>query len=389
MVVSQIIGPFGNLAMPPTDIAAKPRNRPYTAAHRLLELGRKRFSFAALVLFISCAAHAQADVQEPIRLQIIGGLAGVTQYTKIEQPFWQSGIEALSGGKISATIRPLNGGGLRSQEMLQLMRLGVVTFGTAILSDVEGEVPELNAVDLPALNPDVATLRQSVDAFREHLRELLRDRFGIELLGVYVYPAQVLFCAKPFKGLDDLAGRKVRTSSVGQSEMMAALGALPTILPFAQITAALRDGIADCAITGTLSGYEIGLPNVSTTVHTFAISWGVSIFGANVAYWNSLPADARGIIRHGVTQLEEKIWSQAQADTELGLACDAGKATCSLGKPERPMTVVPTSAADKERRRKLLTDVVLPHWFARCGPDCVASWNTYLKPIHDIEAKAP
>ena len=73
---------------------------------------------------------------------------------------------------------------------------------------------------------------------------------------------------------------------------------------------------------------------------------------------------------------------------ELGLACDAGKASCS-GKSERPMTVVPTSAADKERRRQLLTDVVLPHWFARCGPDCVASWNTYLKPIHDIEGKAP
>jgi TRAP-type C4-dicarboxylate transport system substrate-binding protein len=356
--------------------------------HRLLELGRKSFSFAALALFMSCAAHAQADAEEPIRLQIIGGLAGVTQYTKIEQPFWQSGIEAMSGGKISATIRPLNGGGLRSQEMLQLMRLGVVTFGTAILSDVEGEAPELNAVDLPALNPDVATLRQSVHAFREHLRELLRDRFGIELLGVYVYPAQVLFCAKPFKGLDDLSGRKVRTSSVGQSEMMTALGALPTILPFSQTAASLRDGITDCAITGTLSGYEIGLPNVSTAVHTFAISWGVSIFGANEAYWNSLPEEARGIIRRGVTQLEEKIWSQAQADTELGLACDAGKASCG-GKPERPMTVVPTSASDKEQRRRLLTDVVLPHWFARCGPDCVESWNTYLKPVHDIGAKAP
>lgn len=337
---------------------------------------------------MSGAVHAQAGSDEPIRLQIVGGLAGVTQYTKIEQPFWQSGIEALSKGKISATIRPLNGGGLRSQEMLQLMRLGVVTFGTAILADVAGEAPELNAVDLPALNPDVATLRQSVDAFREHLREILRDRYGIELLGVYVYPAQVLFCAKPFKGFDDLSGRKVRTSSVGQSEMMAALGAVPMILPFSRIVSALRDGIADCAITGTLSGYEIGLPDVTTAVHTFAISWGVSIFGANQTYWNSLPADARAIIRSGVGRMEEKIWSQAQADTELGLECDAGKAVCS-GKPERPMTIVPTSPADKARRRQLLTDVVLPRWFARCGPDCVSSWNTYLKPIHAIEAKAP
>ena len=378
------VDPPGTIDMPPT--AAKNKDSSRKVLPRLLERGRKGFSLAALALLMSCAAQARSE--EPVKLQIIGGLAGVTQYTKIEQPFWQSEINTLSSGRISATIRPLDAGGLRDQEMIQLMRLGVVTFGTALLGDVSGDDPELNAVDLPALNPDVATLRQTVGAFREHLRDLLRERYDIELLGVYTYPAQVLFCAKPFKGLDDLAGRKVRTSSVGQSELMAALGAVPMILPFAQTTAALRDGVADCAITGTLSGYEIGLPDVTTAVHTFAISWGVSIFGANKTYWNSLPADVRAIIRLGVGQLEEKIWSQAQADTQLGLACDAGTAACS-GKPERPMTIVPTSLADAERRRHLLAEVVLPRWFERCGQDCVSSWNTYLKPLHGIEIKAP
>lgn len=373
--------------MPPTDTAAQIPASHCETSHRFLKPGR-RLCLAALALFMSCAARGQAGPEAPIRLQIIGGLAGVTQYTKIERPFWQSGIEKLSAGRISATIRPLDAGGLRSQEMLQLLRLGVVSFGTAIVSEVAGDAPELNAVDLPALNPDVATLRRSVDAFRGPMRRLLRDRYGIELLGVYAYPAQVLFCAKPFTGLDGIAGRRVRTSSVGQSELMAALGARPMILPFSQTVAALRDGIADCAITGTLSGYEIGLPNVTTAVHAFAISWGVSIFGANEAYWNSLPAYARAIIRRGVSQVEERIWSQTQADTQRGLACDAGMAICS-GKPERPMTVVPTSPADQAQRRRLLTEVVLPRWFERCGQDCVSSWNTYLKPVHAIQGSAP
>ena len=38
---------------------------------------------------------------------------------------------------------------------------------------------------------DIAALRRSVAAFRDHLTETLRDRYDIELLGVYVYPAQV------------------------------------------------------------------------------------------------------------------------------------------------------------------------------------------------------
>ena len=342
---------------------------------------------AAALAFAGCAALAQTRPEEPVKLQIIGGLAGITQYTKIEQPFWQSEINALSKGRITATIRPLDAGSLRNQEMLQLLRLGVVSFGTAQLSAVAGDEPELSAVDLPLLNPDVATLRRTVAAFREHLRSLLRERYEIELLGIYAYPAQVLFCTRSFKGLDDLAGRKVRTSSVGQSELMASMGAVPVILPFAEIVAALRDGVVDCAITGTLSGYEIGLPRVAVAVHALALNWGVSLFGANATYFDGLPADARDTIRQGVGQLEERIWSQAEADTQRGLACNAGTEICS-GKPGRPMTVVPALPADATRRR-LLAEVVLPRWFERCGQDCVSAWNTYLKPLHAIEPRTP
>ena len=120
--------------------------------------------------------------------------------------------------------------------MLQLMRLGIVPFGTALLAVVSGDEPELNAVDLPALNPDMQALRKTVALYRPHLQQMLRTKFGIELLAVYAYPAQVIFCAKPFTGLSDLAGRRIRTSSVGQSEMMTALGAIPVLTPFAVTT---------------------------------------------------------------------------------------------------------------------------------------------------------
>lgn len=343
---------------------------------------------AALLMPMGRAGLAQPREGAPIKLQVIGGLAGVTQYTKIEQPFWRSEIETLSRGQVSATIRPLDAGGLRNQEMLQLLRLGVVSIGTALLGVVAGDDPELNAVDLPALNPDVATLRRTVGAFREHLRNVLQERYEIELLGIYAYPAQVLFCAEPFSGLDALAGRKIRTSSVGQSELIAGIGAVPVMLPFAEIIANLRAHVVDCAVTGTLSGYEIGLPGVTSHVHSMALSWGVSVFGANSTYWNGLPAEARDVIRLGVGQLEERIWSQAEADTQRGLACNAGLATCP-GKPERPMVVVPTSPADEARRRRLIAEVVLPRWLERCGQDCLRSWNTYLRPLHAVDPKTP
>lgn len=343
-----------------------------------------RLVLVAALLTISGASIAQAR-HEPdgtVKLSIVGGLAAVTQFTQYERPFWEREITERSGGRITATIRPFDGGGLRGQEMLQLMRLGVVPFGTVLLSLVSGDEPELNAPDLPVLNPDMASLRLTVGAFREHLREILLQRYSIELLGIYVYPAQVLYCKKPFTGLSDLAGRRIRTSSVSQSELMTALGAVPVLVPFAEIVSALKADVADCAITGTLSGFEIGLPSVTTHVHAMALSWGLSFFGANLSYWNTLPPDLQRIIREGVSDLEARIWVQAEADTERGLACNMGKATCN-GPAAGHMTLV-SSQADEARRSQLIREVVLPRWIERCGESCKVAWNVYLAPAHGI-----
>ena len=182
---------------------------------------------------------------------------------------------------------PFDRSGIRGQEMLQLMRLGVVSFGTVLLALAAADEPELNAVDLPLLNPDLATLRETERRWRPRLEELLRERYGVKLLAVYTYPAQVTFCRRPFSGLADLAGRRIRTSSVGQSEMVAALGAIPVVTPFAEIASAIRSGVVECAITGTLSGNAIGLYDVTTHVHAMAITWGISFFGANRTAWNN------------------------------------------------------------------------------------------------------
>jgi TRAP-type C4-dicarboxylate transport system substrate-binding protein len=353
--------------------------------------GLRRTALAALACLLAAAlpatGSAPARAQEaPIRLKVVGGLADVSQYVRFEEPFWRRRVTELTQGRIVAEIAPFDRSGIRGQEMLQLMRLGVVPFGTALLAIAAAEEPEFNAVDLPALSPDIETLRRTVSAYRPHLEALLRDRFGIELLGIYTYPAQVVFCNRPFTGLSDLAGRRVRTSSVSQSELIQAVGATPVVTPFAEILPALRAGVVECAITGTLSGHAIGLHDVTSHVHAMALTWGISVFGANANAWAALSRDVQGIIRQGVRELEEEIWQAADRETGEGLACNAGQAACTAAR-RGSMTVVPVSAADDERRRRLLTEVVLPRWVGRCGIDCVEAWNRHLAPVFGIRAR--
>lgn len=336
---------------------------------------------AAMLWFAAPAVGGE----QPITLKVVGGLAGVSQDQRLEKPFWEQRITEISHGRIRAEIHAFDRSGLPGQEMLQLMHLGVVPFGTALLAVVSADEPELNAVDLPGLNPDIAALRRTVGAYRGHLKSVLRSKFGIELLAIYAYPAQVIFCSRPFSGLGDLAGRRIRTSSVGQSEMMAALGAVPAVIPFADVVKAVRAGTVDCAITGTLSGLEIGLTEVTSYISPMAISWGLSLFGANAAAFQALPADVQTTIKGAVAGLEHEIWDAAEQETEEGLRCDIGAAECRSHQAGH-MKLVPLTAQDEARRRQLLVSAVLPGWIQRCGPDCATAWNATLAPLLGIRA---
>jgi TRAP-type C4-dicarboxylate transport system substrate-binding protein len=322
---------------------------------------------------------------EPIQLKVLGGLATVNQYTKFEAPFWLRDVPRLTHDRVVAEIHPFDQSGLTGQETLQLLRLGVVPFGAALLDMVSADEPELNAVDLPLLNPDVASLRDAVKLWRGHLTQILRDKYGIELLGIYAYPAQVLFCARRFTSLNDLVGRRVRTSSVSQSEMMAKLGAVPVVIAFSDIVRAIRDGVVDCAITGTMSGNKIGLPDVTSYIYPMAISWGLSVFGANQAAWRQLPDDIRDTLRAGIAHLELSIWEAADRETAGGLACDIGDASCIDGKLFH-MQLVPVTPKDEARRARWFAENILPGWLRRCGDDCATAWNETLGPALGISA---
>ena len=340
------------------------------------------FFLAVSVLLCLPAEAAAADTK---RLRIVGGLANVNQYTRHEQPFWTQQLPLLTGGRLTAEIVPFDRAGIRGQEMLRLMQLGVVPFGTVSLGLASSQEPLLAAPDLAGLNPDIETARKSVTAVRPLLDKTLRERYGIELLAVYIYPAQLVFCKKPMANLADLMGRRVRISSAHQADFIEAVGGVPVQTGFAEIIANIKSGNVDCAITGSMSGNGIGLPEYTGYLYTMPITWGMSIFGANAAAWNALPAEDRSVLRQALPKLELKIWEEAERETIEGIDCNIDANTCVQGHRYSMMAVAP-GRGDDAQRRALFASKVLPRWLLRCGPDCSEAWNNSIRPIVGLEA---
>lgn len=339
-------------------------------------------AFAALLA--AGVSAQQAASPAPVRLRIVGGLANIHQYTRQEEPFWTRELPRLTGGRASAEIVPFDRAGIRGQEMLRLVQLGAVPFGTALLSQSSNFDAEVIAPDLAGLSPDVDAMRRHTAAYRPHLAQLLRERYGIVLLALYIYPAQELFCTRPLKGLADLAGRRVRVSSATQADFVEALGAIPVPTGFAEIVPNVRSGNIECAITGTMSGHTIGLHEVTQYLHTAPITWGLAAFVANGAAWSALPADVRGTLEVALPKLERGIWTESAQETGAGIACNVGAPACTLGTRGR-MVEVPETEADRRLRREIFAKTVLPRWVQRCGANCTQVWRRTIGPVAGID----
>lgn len=321
----------------------------------------------------------------PVRLRVVGGLAAITQYTQLEGPFWSRDLAQLSGGRYSADVVPFDRAGVPGMEMLRLLQLGVVPLGTTLMSSLSAQYPQYTAADLPGLNPSIAALRSTVAATRPYLEKVLREEHDVELLAIYTYPAQVLFCKRAMAQLSDLAGRRIRVSSAAQADFIAAVGGVPVLTSFAQMRSSLESGETECVVTGAMSGNTLGLHTVTTHLYPMPLTWGLALFGANRAAWNAMPPDLRRLLRAELPKLEAAIWASAEQETADGIACNTGTSACAQGS-RGSMVLVPVSAADDRRRQALLRTAVLPRWMRRCTVRCADVWAATIGPVQGIEA---
>lgn len=330
----------------------------------------------ACAAVLACAGAAWA--QPPLKLRIVGGLGPGNQFVQQEQPFWTQELPRLSGGRYQADIVPFDRAGVPGPEMLRLMQLGVVPFGTVLTASLPAQYPQYTAANLPGLNADLGQLRATVAALRPYLEKSLREQHGIELLAIYAYPPQVVFCKRPLARLADLAGRRIRVSSAAQADFVEALQAEPVLIEFGKAVRGIETGRIECVITGAMSGYKIGLDGVTQYLYPLSVNWGLAIFGANLAAWNGLPADLRALLRRELPRLESAIWADAGRYAAEGVACASGGAPCSLsreGLSGGRMTVVPVSPQDGTLRSQIFETVVLRRWLQRCTMDCATLWN--------------
>lgn len=332
------------------------------------------FAAAALVLGAAGSAPGTATAADlpSTELKVIGTWSNLSQFKNYEKPFWTETLAKDSNGAVTATAQGFNELGLKGNEVVRLMEQGVIDIGATVLGYLAADDAKNEAIDLAGLSPDVATARKVTEAYKPALAALYAKDYDIKLLGIWPYSAQVLFCNAPIAGLEDLAGKKVRTGNRTLAEFVGALGGTGVTLSFSEVVPALQKGVVDCAITGSLSGYSAKWHEVATHLYALPVGWSQVMLAASSKAWNRLDPKVQAFLETEIAGLEDRVWQAAAHESEQGIACNTG-GTCEFGKPAS-MTLVPVSDADRATLATVLKDVVVPKWAERCGKECAAEW---------------
>ena len=276
--------------------------------------------------------------------------------------------------------------GLKGAEIFRLMRTGVIDFGSTVLGYVAADDARNEAVDLAGLSPDIATARKVSDAYKPVYDKFYGERFGIKVLGIWPYSAQVLFCNGEIKGLADLKGKKVRTGNRTLAEFVEAFGGTGVTLAFSEVVPALQNRVVDCAITGTLSGNMAKWNEVATHLYALPLGWSHVMHAVNLKRWNSLDPKVRSFLEKEIAGLEDRIWKAAAHGNRAGLPVQCRQGRLHDGHQGEDDRGAGVGRRPRAACRKL-TEVVLPKWAARCPGDCVEAWNATVGKVVGLTAK--
>jgi TRAP-type C4-dicarboxylate transport system substrate-binding protein len=347
-----------------------------------------------LTLPIACvAATLAAAASIPVLAQqvekrefnVVGTWNFLTNWQKLEQPFWTKDLPGATGGNLKGNIKSITEVNLKGTEVIRLLKQGVFDFAAALPIYVEDGGAIIEASDLAGVARDFKMGREVVNAWMPEMQKAMAKN-GATILGTFPFPEQVFFCKGDIKSIADLKGKKVRVQGTSQADFVAAIGGVGVTIAFGEVVPALEKGVTDCGITGTMPGYKAKWGEVVDTLFRLPVGYTVGIWAVNLNVWNKLSQPTKDTIQAEIKKLEEKSWKVIEEETDEGVACNTG-GTCSVG-PTGKLKLVKPSDEDFKVRDKALNDVVLARWAKRCGAECAATWTEMVGKKYGLSAKA-
>jgi TRAP-type transport system periplasmic protein len=184
-----------------------------------------------------------------------------------------------------------------------------------------GTIPITGVLRLPMLLQSPDDLAKAMAIVAPYLEASYGKR-GIEVLGQYSYPFQVIWGRKKITALSDIKGLKLRVTSVEQGEFIRRFGGVSLTMGSPDVAAALDRGVVDGGLTAS-SGGGLAWHDLLKYRYAFPTSYVNSTYVVNKDAMDKLSPATQKIVRDAgskwsVWATEEMIRQEDEVTTQFG-----------------------------------------------------------------------
>lgn len=253
---------------------------------------------------------------------------------------------------------------IKSSDITQAVGDGVVDYGADFF--FSGNVPIARVLNLPMLIENDEEWHKAYAAMEPALQEAFKKQ-GVELLGGYRYPKQIIFTTFAIDNLDNLSGHKIRVTSPEQGKFIESFGGLPITLSGSEVPTALERGVIEGVLTASAGGAKKWHEFLPYN-YRFAVNYGNSMIIANSDSFADLSSDEQAKLRAIVKEEGEATSAEFIVDEEKQM-----KAQEAAG-----MKIVMPADGDAAKAREKLS-AFWSEWAKENGPE-------YEKALNQVRA---
>jgi TRAP-type C4-dicarboxylate transport system substrate-binding protein len=350
----------------------------------------KRLLLAATAATMAMSAPAMAQDLDEKEFLVVGTWGNLFNWKEHESRMWQSVLPEASGGKLTANAKPYTELGLSGYEVVKQLELGAYDAVHALTTYTSQDSPPLEGIDLAGVFQDFETYRKALEAYRPVIERELRDKYNAELVMLYTFPSQQLYC-KLGDGetgrLAEMQGKKIRTYSTSLADFIEGLGASSVTIAFSEAVPALEKGVATCGTTGTGPAYNAKWYQVTTHDVRVKLGYAATFMAFNGEAWDELKPETQALIKEQAAKVENEIWESIQATDEMAKQCNS-TGPCDWGEPGN-LIPVEMNEEDNAIIANVVENFVLKRFAERCGRACAEEWNATMGEIAGIKAPLP
>lgn len=211
-------------------------------------------SIGLIVAVLLALATPVAAQPKPVAWDMVMNV-GLAHFVGEREKEFVEDVKKRTGGQLAITLRPPGELPFKLPEYLRAVGQGSAQMGDVYMGFLAGDSKLAVLTGLPFLVATPEELKKAMTVLEPAIREDFA-RFGADILTWYTWPEQNFFGrGKPILSVDDFKGRKIRTTSPEQSELVKRLGGVPLSLPAPEVPAAAQRGVMEGVITAGFNLY--------------------------------------------------------------------------------------------------------------------------------------